>query len=148
MSPLAIEIYKQLRQHVHAQHAAIPPGATPPADAPPGASPRMRASIADASTLTYKELVDAVGRANPSLATHPRNASFHAALGEVSAACRAAGLPCLPAIVCRRDTRRPSAGYYKAAHPLVRSDDGREKAWRREHARVLAEIARFPEVLP
>ena len=120
MSPLAIEIYQQLLQRVRAQEAAI----------------------------TYKELAAAVGRARPALATHPRSGKLHAALGEVSAACRAAGLPCLPAIVCRRDTRRPSDGYYKAAHPLVRSDDGREKAWRREHARVLAEIARFPEVLP
>lgn len=148
MSPLATEIYKQLRQHVRAQQAAIPPGDAPPQEqSPPGphsdAPPRARPP-----TLTYKELAAAVGRANPALAAHPRSGSFHAALGEVSAACRAARLPCLPALVCRRDTRRPSAGYYKAAHPLVRSDDGREKAWRRELARVLAELASFPEVLP
>lgn len=120
MSPLATEIYKQ---------------------------PRRRARTRTPS-ITYKELAAALGRARSPLATHPRSGKLHAALGEVSRACRAAGLPCLPAIVCRAGTGRPSTGYYTVAHPRVRSDDGRAAAWKREHARVVAEIARFPEVLP
>lgn len=146
MSPLAIEIYQQLLRHVRAQQTAIARGSAPRDEHSPQ-GPHPDASLR-ASLLTYKELAAAIGNARPELATHPRSAKLHAALGEVSAVCRAAGLPCLPVIVCRGDTRRPSAGYYKAAHPLVRSDAGREKAWRREHARVFAELARFPEVQP
>jgi hypothetical protein len=120
MSPLANQIYQQLRRRV-----------------------RTRQPL-----LTYKQLAAAIGRAAPKLATHQRSAKLHAALGEVSIACRAAGLPCLPAIVCRSDSGRPSAGYYKAAHPCVRSDQGRADAWERELARIVDEIDRFPEVLP
>lgn len=120
MSPLANQIYQQLRRRL-----------------------RTRQPL-----LTYKQLAATVGRAMPELATHQRSATLHAALGEVSIACRAAGLPCLPAIVCCRDSGRPSAGYYKAAHPLVRSDQGRAEAWERELARIFDELDRFPEVLP
>jgi hypothetical protein len=120
MSPLATEIYKQLRRRARAAETSI----------------------------TFKQLAAAIGRARPSLATHPRSSRLHAALDEVIAACRAADLPCLPAIVCRAGTRRPSTGYYKAAHPRVRSDAGRAAAWEREHARVLEAAARYPEALP
>lgn len=120
MSPLATEIYKQLRRRVRARQ----------------------------STLTYKELAEAVSRARPALATHPRSSKLHAALDEVTLSCRRAELPCLPAIVCRSGVGRPSTGYYKVAHPRVRSDDGRAAAWEREHARVLEHAARYPEVLP
>jgi hypothetical protein len=120
MSPLAIQIYKQLRRRVRTMRPLV----------------------------TYKELAAAIGRAAPALATHQRSAKLHAALGEVSRACRAAGVPCLPALVCRSGIGRPSDGYYKAAHPCVRSDQGRAEAWERELARVLDEAERFPEVLP
>ncbi|HWU87286.1 MAG TPA: hypothetical protein VN253_08425 [Kofleriaceae bacterium] len=120
MSPLAIQIYKQLRRRARKRQPFV----------------------------TYKELVAVIGRATPKLATHQRSAKLHAALGEVSVACRAADLPCLPALVCRSGTGRPSTGYYKAAHPRVRSDRGRAEAWERELARVVDELARFPEVLP
>ena len=119
MSPLAIQIYQQLRRRVRATRPL----------------------------LTYKELAAAIGRAAPELATHQRSAKLHAALGEVSLACRAAGLPCLPALVCRSGIGRPSAGYYKVAHPCVRSDQGRADAWERELARVVDELDRLPEVL-
>lgn len=120
MSPLAIQIYQQLRLRVRAMRPLV----------------------------TYKELAAAIGRAAPALATHQRSAKLHAALGEVSRACRAAGLPCLPALVCRSGIGRPSDGYYKAAHPCVRSDQGRAEAWERELVRVLDEAERYPEVLP
>ena len=62
-------------------------------------------------------------------------------------ACRHAQLPCLPAIVWRADTRRPSDGYYKVAHPRAQTAEARLAAWEREHARVLREVAQFPTKL-
>lgn len=129
MSPLATEIYQQLLRRARAHADAEGSTAAPP-------------------RLTYKELAEAVTRAQPALATHPRSSALHDALGEVSAACRAADLPCLPAIVCRSGSHRPAAGYYQAAHPRVRSDAGRQSAWQRELMRISAELSSFPEVLP
>jgi hypothetical protein len=95
-------------------------------------------------SITYAELAAAVSARHP---THHRSPRLHAALTEVTAACRDAGLPCLPAIVWRRTERRPSTGYFKIAHPRARTDAARLAAWEREHARVLAEAARFPPAL-
>jgi hypothetical protein len=91
--------------------------------------------------MTYRELSASAGE------LHPRSPVFHAALGEVSNACRHHDLPCLPAIVWRTDTRRPSSGYYKVAHPRAHTDDTRVAAWEREHARVLRDAACFPPSL-
>jgi hypothetical protein len=104
----------------------------------------------------YKHLLTRVRRSKPSITygelasavdVHPRSPALHAALGEVSNACRHSQLPCLPAIVWRANTKRPSDGYYKVAHPRAHTDDARVSAWEREHARVLAEAARFPAKL-
>jgi len=104
----------------------------------------------------YRQLLSQVRRANPSITygelaraieVHPRSPKLHAALGEVSNACRHAHLPCLPAIVWRSDTRRPSNGYYKVAHPRAHTDEARVSAWEREHARVLREAEQFPPKL-
>jgi hypothetical protein len=104
----------------------------------------------------YKQLLTRVRRAKPSItygelaqaiSVHPRSPRLHAALGEVSNACRHAHLPCLPAIVWRSDTKRPSNGYYKVAHPRAHTDDARVSAWEREHARVLSEASHFPTKL-
>lgn len=108
MSPLAIKIYRHLRNRVTKKRPSI----------------------------TYRELAAAVSE------LHPRDPRLHSALGEVANACRHAQLPCLPAIVWRADTRRPSAGYYKVAHPRAHTDDAKRAAWEREHARVVA--ASFP----
>ena len=72
---------------------------------------------------------------------------FHAALTEVSAACRAHDLPCLPAIVWSSTRQRPSDGYFKVAHPRLRTDQARLAAWEREHALVIRQAARFPSSL-
>jgi len=88
-------------------------------------------------SLTYRELAAAVE-------VHQRSPALHAALGEVSNACRHNHLPCLPALVCRADSKRPSAGYYKVAHPRAHTDEARIAAWEREHARVLGAAATFP----
>ena len=91
-------------------------------------------------SITYGELASAVD-------VHPRSPKLHAALGELTNACRHHQLPCLPAIVWRSDSKRPSEGYYKAAHPRAHTDEARVAAWEREHARVLQNIAQFPAKL-
>jgi len=92
------------------------------------------------ASITYGELASAVD-------VHPRSPKLHAALGELTNACRHRQLPCLPAIVWRADSKRPSDGYYKVAHPRAHTDETRVAAWEREHARVLREVARFPAKL-
>jgi hypothetical protein len=105
----------------------------------------------------YKQLLGHVRRKRPSITygelasaldVHPRSPKLHAALGEVTNACRHHQLPCLPAIVWRADRKQPSDGYYKVAHPRAHTDGARIAAWEREHARVLRELARFPTRLP
>lgn len=91
-------------------------------------------------SVTYGELAAAV-------AMHHRNPHFHAALGEVTAACRAHDLPCLPAIVWSASMRRPADGYYLVAHPRARGEKSRVAAWEREHERVVREAERFPRTL-
>jgi hypothetical protein len=95
--------------------------------------------------MTYAELARAL---DYRFSTHPRSRRLSAALSEVTRACRARGLPCLPAIVWRAGVRRPSAGYYRVAHPRAKTEATRVAAWEREHARVLREAARFPARLP
>jgi len=120
LTPLAREVYRQLVRHLRADHASI----------------------------TYGALAAAVSRVDrASRPIHPRSSKLHGALGEVTEACRAHALPILPAIVWREDTRRPSDGYYKLAHPRARSYKSQVAAWEQEHARVIRELARFPATL-
>lgn len=91
-------------------------------------------------SLTYAELATAVE-------VHHRNPKLHAALGEITNACRHQQLPCIPAMVWRAGARRPSDGYYKVAHPRAHTDAARIAAWEREHARVIADAERFPPKL-
>jgi hypothetical protein len=86
-------------------------------------------------SLTYGELAAAVSEKSP---IHPRSGKLHAALGEVTAACRRAELPALPAIVWKSGANRPSDGYYKVAYPRVRSFKAQLAAWQEEHQRVIA----------
>jgi hypothetical protein len=95
-------------------------------------------------SITYGELAAEVSHKIP---IHPRSSKLHAALGEVTEACRARELPMLPAIVWRSDTRRPSDGYYKLAHPRSRSYKAQVAAWEQEHARVVRDLERFPATL-
>ncbi len=98
-----------------------------------------------AASITYAELAVAVSKKHP---THHRSQSFHAALGEVTEACRTARLPCLPAIVWRAAGQRPGGGYYRAAHPRARSEKSQLEAWEREHSDVVRDAAKFPPSLP
>ena len=118
MSPLATEIYKQLRRAISA------------------ARPKH--------SITYKELVELVRTKFP---THHRSPQLFTALTEVTVACREHDLPCLPAIVWSASSNRPSEGYYKAAHPRARTDESRKTAWEREHAAVVLDAKKFPAAL-
>ncbi len=97
------------------------------------------------ASITYGDLAAEISATLP---THARSAKLHAALGEVTTACRARALPAITAMVWRNDTRRPSDGYYKLAHRRRRSEPTRVKAWEVEHARVVAGAEQFPAVLP
>src|SRR5688572_6976891 len=108
------------------------------------------------ASRVYKQLVTHVRRSNTSITygelakavdVHHRSPQLHVALGEVTNACRHNGLPCHPAIVWRADSHRPSDGYYKAAHPRAQTDDARESAWLREHAKVITSADKFPAKL-
>ena len=95
-------------------------------------------------SITYGELAAAVA---PKIATHPRSSRLHAALGEVTVACRDRALPILPAMVWRTDSRRPSHGYFTVAHPRARTDETRRAAWEREHDRVVRDAECYPRSL-
>ena len=92
------------------------------------------------ASITYGELAAAVD-------VHHRSPKLHAALGEVTNACRHSQLPALPAIVWRADAKQPSDGYFKVAHPRAHTNEARVAAWEREHARVLSAIEQFPTKL-
>ena len=96
--------------------------------------------VAGKPSITYAELASTAELA-------PRDPKLHAALGEIANTCRHLDLPCLPAIVWRASPRRPSAGYYKVAHPRAHTDESRISAWQREHARVIRDAAMFPPTL-
>ena len=104
----------------------------------------VRRLRANKLSITYGELAHAVSGRKP---VHHRSPTFHAALGEISEACRANLLPCLPAMVWRNDIRRPGDAYYRYAHPRSRTDSARTAAWQREHEAVIRESARFPREL-
>lgn len=91
-------------------------------------------------SLTYGELAKAVD-------VHHRSPQLHAALGEVTNACRYNSLPCLPAIVWRAGSNRPSDGYFKVAHPRAHTDEARISAWEREHAKVVSAAEQYPAKL-
>jgi hypothetical protein len=95
-------------------------------------------------SITYGELAATVSEKIP---THHRSSKLHAALGELTLACRQRDLPLLPAMVWRNDSRRPSDGYYALAHPRARTDDARKAAWEREHDRIVREVDRLPRTL-
>lgn len=108
------------------------------------------------ATSIYKQLVANARRSNPSITygelakavkVHHRSPQLHIALGELTNACRHAGLPVIAAMVCRADSGRPSDGYYKAAHPRAQTDEQRVSAWEREHAKVIGHADKFPAKL-
>jgi len=104
----------------------------------------LRRTIQSQHSITYKALAELVSKKHP---THQRSSSFHAALSELTAACRENGVPCIAAVVWSASTNRPSEGYYKAAHPRAKTDESKQSAWEREHAAVVSNAAKFPSAL-
>jgi len=97
-----------------------------------------------AASITYAQLADAV---SGKLTVHQRSPRLHAALTEVTLACRARELPAVTAIVWKSGAHRPSDGYYPIAHPRARSWASQLAAWKLEHARVLREASGLPVAL-
>ncbi|MFN0249268.1 MAG: hypothetical protein ACKV2T_20455 [Kofleriaceae bacterium] len=104
----------------------------------------LRRLRANHHSITYAELASVVAKRQPA---HHRSPSFHAALGEVTAACKAAGLPCIAAMVWRSSGSRPGSGYYLIAHPRAKTEAAQLGAWEREHAAVVANATTFPPAL-
>ncbi|HEY4057502.1 MAG TPA: hypothetical protein VGM39_12880 [Kofleriaceae bacterium] len=94
--------------------------------------------------ISYADLAKAVAKKVPA---HHRSPSFHAALTEVTAACRSSQVPALPALVTRASANRPGSGYYAIAHPRAKTDEARVAAWTREHASVIAAVQQYPTSL-
>jgi hypothetical protein len=94
--------------------------------------------------ITYRELAEAISKKTP---THPRSSKLHAALTEVTKACRERDLPAVTAIVWKAGVHRPSDGYYGVAYPRIRSFKSQLEAWKAEHAVVLESIEKLPAAL-
>jgi hypothetical protein len=93
---------------------------------------RLRPGRAD-PRITYAELARSLREASDALAhiTH-RSRELYAALGEVSAACRRLGLPCLAALVVRADSRRPGEAYFQGTGGETLHRGEKVAAWRQE----------------
>jgi hypothetical protein len=87
----------------------------------------------DEPRITYAELARAVrdAGAGEDHVTH-RSRQLYAALWEVGAECRRLGLPPLPALVVRADTRRPGAAYFEGKCSGIVSAGDRLAAWWRD----------------
>ncbi|MCI0376952.1 MAG: hypothetical protein L0215_05055 [Gemmataceae bacterium] len=75
---------------------------------------RRRVQSADDPRITYAELARTLRDTHESFehVTH-RSQDLYAALCEVGNVCKKLGLPPLPALVVRADTRRPGDAYYE-----------------------------------
>jgi hypothetical protein len=83
--------------------------------------------------ITYAELAEQLREISEEFADiHHRNRQLYVALGEVGAECRRRGLPSLPALVVRADTKRPGAAYYEGADSRSLYRGEKVAAWRRE----------------
>jgi hypothetical protein len=95
-------------------------------------------------SITYGQLAASVSSKIP---VHPRSSKLHAALTEVTVACRARGLPNLPAIVWRAGGKHPSDGFFKIAYPRARSFERQLESWMGDHALVITYDQAWPSSL-
>jgi len=105
---------------------------------------RRRTTKAD-PRITYAELAEALRDVAAQFEhMHHRNRELYVALGEVGNACGRLGLPPLPALVVRADSRRPGDAYYtgKCSRLVYRGD--RIAAWRDDLEAV--KQARYPAI--
>jgi hypothetical protein len=83
--------------------------------------------------ITYAELAEQLREADEDFADiYHRSRQLYAALGEVGTVCRRLGLPALPALVVRADTRRPGAAYFEGKCSGSAYKGESVSAWRRE----------------
>jgi hypothetical protein len=93
---------------------------------------RRRTSLPE-PRITYAELAGQLRDfAEEFEQVHHRNRQLYAALWEVGDECHRLGLPCLPALVVRADTRRPGEAYFegKCSGAVFRGEQ--VAAWREE----------------
>ena len=92
----------------------------------------QRASLSE-PRITYAELAAQLRMIDDAFEfINHRSQQLYAALGEVGRECRRLGLPSLPALVVRADTKRPGAAYFegKCSRQAYRGE--RINAWRKE----------------
>ena len=97
--------------------------------------------------ITYSSLVTALGKLPPpNDGLTPYDERLFDALGEITKACRARGLPTLTGLVVTASDRKPGRGYYPEAHPGVGKDPVKQlAAWEMELA--LANQTMYPPSL-
>jgi hypothetical protein len=85
----------------------------------------------DDPRITYAELARALREVDPAFEhlTH-RSKELYSALWEVGGLCRRQGLPPLPALVVRADTRRPGDAYFEGMELTYHGE--RVAAWQRD----------------
>lgn len=101
---------------------------------------RRRTGLAD-PRITYAELARTLRDSGDQFEsiTH-RSRELYAALWEVGGLCKRLGLPPLPALVVRADTRRPGDAYFEGT--TLKYNDDRIAAWERDFVAVCA--AKYP----
>jgi hypothetical protein len=92
---------------------------------------RLRLALSD-PRITYAELARQLRDAGEAFEfIYHRSRELYAALNEVGQACRRLGLPPLPALVVRADTRRPGAAYFAGRCAGVARGEG-VAAWQED----------------
>ena len=93
---------------------------------------RLRTSRSD-PRITYGELAEQLRESSEEFADiYARSQHLYAALGEVGQECRRRGLPPLPALVVRADTRCPGAAYFQGKCSGIVYRGEKVAAWRSE----------------
>jgi hypothetical protein len=97
---------------------------------------RLRLTEAD-PRITYSQLAEQLRELSDEFehAWH-RSPEFFAALRDIGRECRRRGLPPLPALVVRADTRRPGEAYFTGKCTGGRTRGERVAQWRRDLERV------------
>jgi hypothetical protein len=93
---------------------------------------RLRPALPE-PRITYAELARTLRDTSETFETiFPRSRELYAALDEVGQECRRLGLPPLPALVVRADTKRPGSAYRaeSSSSPLTRGEAA--AAWRND----------------
>jgi hypothetical protein len=90
---------------------------------------RSRTSLPE-PRITYAQLAGQLRQISEEFAyVHHRSRPLYPALGEVGRECRRLGLPPLPALVVRADTRRPGAAYFAGKSTGSAHGGDRVAAW-------------------